>query len=181
MPVSAPTTAGQVLTSAYLNNNINSGLTYITSTTIGTGVTSTVVSNCFNSSFDNYRITISGGLASGAGDYSFQLTGITTSVYQTFGYFMNPGTATLNAYGPAATDRWLVGSLNAVQYASSFEIINPNLTKQKFMLNSSGVSTTGYYNFSGACTSTAAATGFSITSGVAMTGGTITVYGYRKV
>lgn len=200
MAISAATVPGQILTSAYVNNNINSGLVLLTSgitvssaggtaatinngtVTIGTNNTSVTVSGCFSSAYDNYRIMISGGLASGAADFAVQLSGITTSVYQTYGYFMNIGTATLNAFSPAATTQWSIGSINATQYAAAFDLISPNLTKPKFFLNSAGSSTTGFYSFSGNCTSTAAATGFVITpTATNLTGGNITVYGYRKV
>jgi hypothetical protein len=156
---------------------VNSG-----TVTIGTNNTSVTVSGCFSSAYDNYRIMITGGLASGAADIGMQLSGITTNVYQSYGYFMTIGTATLNAYSPAATTSWAVCSINTTQYATAFDVISPNLTKAKFFLNSAGSSTTGIYNFSGVCTSTAAATGFVITpSGTNLTGGNITVYGYRKV
>jgi hypothetical protein len=54
MTVSTPTTAGQILTSAYVNNNINSGLVYITEATTATTLLS--FNNCFNSTYLNYRI-----------------------------------------------------------------------------------------------------------------------------
>ncbi len=175
-------TTGEVLTAADTNTYLNNGgLVYVKAQTIGTAVASVTVSDCFSSTYDNYRITITGGTASVASDYGLQLSGITTSVYQTFGYFMTPGTATLFAYGPAATTQWLIGSQNTVRYASIFDIISPNLTQQKFFTNCAGLSTTGFYAFSGSCTSTAAATGFTVTANTGtLTGGTITVYGYRK-
>jgi len=181
MPVKTFTT-GEVLTASDTNSFLtNGGLVYITQQTIGTAVASVTVSNCFSATYDNYRIVISGGMASIASDYGLQLSGITTSVYQTFGFFMTPGTATLNAYGPAATTQWLIGSQNTVRYAAAFDVIGPNLAQQKFFGNCMGVSTTGYYNFAGSCTSTSSATGFTINvSTGTWTGGTIRVYGYRQ-
>ena len=55
MTVSAPTTAGQILTSAYVNNNINPGLDYITETS-GSAISSLSVNTCFTSTYTNYRI-----------------------------------------------------------------------------------------------------------------------------
>lgn len=150
--------------------------------TIGAGNTSVTVNNAFSADYANYRIVISGATASLAGDYSFQLSGITGSVYQTAGFFMSIGTATLNAYSPAATTSWLIGSMNTVRFTSVFDVISPQLTQQKFLLSSTGISTTGYYQFSGLCTSTTAATGFvlSANAGGNFQGGTIRVYGYRN-
>ena len=58
MAISTPTTAGQVLTSAYVNNNINSGLVYITEATATSGA-SISVDNCFTSTYTDYRIVVS--------------------------------------------------------------------------------------------------------------------------
>ena len=149
--------------------------------TIGSGVSSVVVGNAFSSAYDNYKIIISGGTNSVGTDASFQFTGITTG-YQTVGYFMTPGISTVNGYGPPGIAvQWLVGSINSTRYTTSFDVISPFLTQQKFMLNMAGISTTGYYNFSGLCTSTSSATGFSYISNTpSFTGGTIRVYGYRN-
>jgi hypothetical protein len=175
-------TTGEVLTASDTNTYLaNSGLVFVKQVTIGTGVASVPVADAFSATYDNYKIIISGGTNSVGTDASFQFTGITGSNYQTVGYFMTPGTATLNAYGPALAVQWLVGSVNATRYTTSFDVISPFLSQQKFMLNMAGISTTGYYNFSGLCTSTTSATGFSyITNTGTLTGGTISVYGYRK-
>jgi hypothetical protein len=55
MAISSPTTAGQVLTSAYVNNNINSGLVYITDVAL----TTAALDGIFTSEYDNYRIVVS--------------------------------------------------------------------------------------------------------------------------
>jgi hypothetical protein len=149
--------------------------------TIGTGNTTVTINNAFSADYENYKIIISGAVSSIGTDASCQLTGITGG-YQTAGYFMTPGTATLNAYSPPGfAVQWLVGSINATRYTSSFDVVSPFLTQQKFMLNMAGISTTGYYNFSGLCTSTSSATGFSyIANSGNFTAGTIRVYGYRN-
>lgn len=149
--------------------------------TIGAGNTSVTVASAFSADYANYRIVISEATASVASDYSFQFSGITGSVYQTVGFFMTPGSATLNGYGPAAATTWLLGSQNTVRFANMFDVISPQLAQQKFFMNASGISTTGYYQFSGLCTSTTAATGFVLTPNSGnFQGGTIRVYGYRN-
>ena len=149
--------------------------------TIGAGNTSVTIANAFSSDYANYRIVISGATASVGSDYSFQFSGITGSVYQTAGFYMTPGTATLNAYAPAAAVQWLIGSMNTVRFSSIFDVISPQLAQQKFFMNSAGISTTGYYQFSGLCTSTTSATGFSLIPNTGnFQGGTVRVYGYRN-
>ena len=175
-------TSGQILTAAQMTTlQANTGLAYVTSSTIGTGVSTHVVSSCFSSTYDNYRITITGGTASTAGDYNIQLNGITGSVYSTVGYYMTFGFATIVPFAPTSVTSWLVGSSDTVRYGVSFDLYSPNLAQQKFLAGANGLSTTALYFTNSKCTSTSVATGFTIipTSGT-LTGGTVTVYGYRK-
>lgn len=171
---------GEVLTA----NDMNAvGLWLVKTQTIGTAVTTQQITNCFNSSFDNYRVLITGGVVSANGSLFVQLDGITTSVYQIAGYFMTWGGATLNAAAPAATTRWEVSSVSTTRYAVAFDVMSPQKTEQKFMVGAHGVSSTGLYRFDGYCSSTASATGFTLshgTAGATFTGGTIRVYGYRN-
>ena len=54
-------TSGQVLTAADTNTYLaNSGLVYVTSGTIGVAVSSVTVSSVFSSTYDSYKIVISG-------------------------------------------------------------------------------------------------------------------------
>jgi hypothetical protein len=54
MTVSPATTPGQILTSAYLNNNINSGLTYIKTQALTSSATN--ITSCFSATYSAYRI-----------------------------------------------------------------------------------------------------------------------------
>lgn len=58
MTVSTATVAGQILTSAYVNNNINSGLVYINEFT-GAGAAALTIDGCFTSAYTNYKIVCS--------------------------------------------------------------------------------------------------------------------------
>lgn len=80
MTVSTPTTSGQVLTSAYVNNNINSGLVYITETS-GSAVTGLSVNNCFSSTYLNYRVVgnITATSASSKIGWRFRVGGVDAS------------------------------------------------------------------------------------------------------
>lgn len=174
-------TTGEVLTAADTNTYLaNSGLVYVTSVTAGSAVSTLTVSSCFSATFDNYRIVISGGTHSATGDnLNFQLSGITGSTYQTSGYFMTYGTATVSAYAPAATTSWLIGYFGQNTTSVTMDLINPFAAKHKGMNTFS--SATFNYSFNGQCTSTTSATGFTLTPAAGtITGQTVTVYGYRK-
>jgi hypothetical protein len=175
-------TTGQVFTASAANNMANSGLTYVTSATAGTAVSSFAVSNCFSATYDDYRIVISGGSGSGSGNNAlFQFDGITGSVYETAGPVVTYGApASLAAYAPAAGTTWLPGYIGTNFTSIVMDVINPNVAKYKGMHASSAAQFN--YLFNGQCSSTSLATGFTfaITSPNTMTGVKITVYGYRK-
>jgi hypothetical protein len=174
-------TTGEVLTATDTNTYLaNSGLVYVTSVTAGSAVSSVTVSSCFSATFDNYRIVISGGTSSAAGsNANFQLTGITGSTYEAAGYFVTYGVATVSAYAPAATTSWLVGFLGQNNTSITMDLINPFAAKHKGMNTLSSAQFN--YSFTGQCTSTTSATGFTLTPALTtITGQTITVYGYRK-
>jgi hypothetical protein len=183
MTVSTPTTSGQVLTSAYVNNNINSGLVWISTTTIGSTVTSVAVADCFSSTYDNYRILISGGIASTTADFQMILGSTVTgyvyaSVYNTF------TTATPSGLQATNDPAWRYiggGTANVLQMET--ELQSPNLAKYT-VLTSRMVSTvaTGLnMTTNGYLPNTTQYTGMTVspTAGT-WTGGSITVYGYRK-
>ena len=58
MAISTATIAGQILTSAYVNNNINPGLVYINEVT-GTAAAALTIDSCFSSTYTSYRIVCS--------------------------------------------------------------------------------------------------------------------------
>ena len=59
-----PYSSGDVLTAADLN--ASSGLVFIKSQTIGSGVSSVTVTNVFSSTFENYKVVTTGIAASGS-------------------------------------------------------------------------------------------------------------------
>ena len=59
-----------------------SGLTLISTTTIGTTVSSVTVSGAFSSTYDNYRINIVGGIASVGDNCNLTLGATATGYYQ---------------------------------------------------------------------------------------------------
>ena len=160
----------------------NSGLVYVTSATIGSGVSSVTVSSAFSTTYDNYVISVSGGVAST--DMNLRLTlGSTATGYYYAGFYVKYDTATVNA--TATNGAYMdvgYGSTNAL--SSKIELDNPFNAKRTIIRSAStGSSTTYYMNmYSGFLNDATSYTAFTITaSGVTtMTGGTVTVYGYRK-
>jgi hypothetical protein len=183
MPITTYT-AGEILTAASLNANFAAGgLQLIKTQTIGSAVSSVAVTGAFSTTYDNYKILISGGVATGDASLNLQLGATTTGYYGGFaGAVFNTGVADTGGINNAAnfsnTGR---GSTNTL-YAS-VELQNPFLTKNTFAQYTWIVNTTtgrarmtgGYLNDS------TSYTGFTwiIESGT-MTGGTIAVYGYGK-
>ena len=63
--MSVKTFGSEVLTSGDVNTYLaNSGLVYVTSVNVGSGVSSVTVSSAFNSSYDNYVVQYTGGTGS---------------------------------------------------------------------------------------------------------------------
>jgi hypothetical protein len=179
MTVSTATTSGQVLTSAYVNNNINSGLTYITSSTVGTAVSSVVVSSCFSSTYDSYQIVVRGVAATNQDFFRLSLSGATGASYSYGSSYYAYGSA-IASDTSASNNFWRPGIMGT---PSSFvmDIHSPFLAARTTMQFSS--SSDAYSVFGGGNnTDTTSSTGFTLTpSAGTLTGGTISVYGYRKV
>ena len=158
----------------------NSGLVYVTEATIGSAVSSVTVSSAFSSTYDNYRIKITGMTGSAAADTSFQFGGITTSVYAYSGFYQAIGVGTSTTFGGTATTMPIGTMAATLNTQINIEISGANLAVAKYF----EIATTSNnirVNQGGQCNSAVQATAFTITpaSGT-LTGGTITVYGYRK-
>jgi hypothetical protein len=181
MTVSTPTTSGQVLTSAYVNNNINSGLVYIKEQTIGSAVSSVSVTSAFSTTYDNYLITVSGTAVSATDSSAFiTLNGSAGSTYSYAGNFMAYTSGTVNGNNASAgtTGFWL--GLTGGTFSASFDVMNPFLAKATNLFGQSSGSK-HINTFLGYDSNAASSTGFTISQLTTnLTGGIITVFGYRK-
>lgn len=96
MTVSTATTSGQILTSAYVNNNINSGLVYITESTF-TASSAVNLNSIFSATYQNYKmelfITNSSQVAL---NYRYRVGGVDNST-------ANYGNQSLSADGTTVT------------------------------------------------------------------------------
>ena len=174
--------SGAVLTAAQMNSV---GLWLVKTQTIGSAVPSVAVTSAFSSDYENYKIIVSGGVASTAVDLLFTLTGSTTAYYfaQTItGYTTGTVTGSAGNPGGVAAAYWVAGFGSTGALNMNIDLQGPNLAKTtQFSCNRPTISTGGSSVFvSGFHNVATAYTGFTITptSGT-LTGGTIAVYGYK--
>lgn len=162
---------------------INSALVLISSTTIGSAVSSVTVSSAFSSTYDNYRIMLSGGVASGTITLSLKL-GSTATGYYSFGSYGFATGASLTGLNANNSTSWNACWAGETTNLSGFcELYNPNLAKSTGIQSwrPAMAASTAQYVFVGFESSTTQHTAFTVTadSGT-ITGGTIRVYGYTN-
>ena len=162
----------------------NSGLVYVTSATIGTTVSSVTVSSAFSTTYDNYKIVVGGGVASGTVSMGMILGANATNYYWSAvlsGYGAAPTVSATSGAGSAAN--WRVNDASTNSFHAIIELQSPNLAVRTTYQAMSGLAITTGYSISAAgfLNDAAQYTAFTFTpSSGTLTGGTITVYGYRK-
>ena len=176
-------TTGEVLTASDTNTYLaNSGLVYVTSATVGTGVSSVTVTGAFNSTYDNYRIIYSGGVLSTGDTLSLKMGTTATSGHYGVYLYANYVTGTPLAATNNNNALWSwVGGAGPDNAVLMCDLYSPNLAKTT-RINSGVIHyVSNFGTYTGVETSTTQHTSFQIipASGT-LTGGTITVYGYRK-
>lgn len=175
---------GEVLTASDTNTYLaNSGLVYVTSTTIGSAVSSVTISNVFSSTYDNYQILITDFSMSSASNVEMQLrAGGTTSTtaYYWAGIYMAYTSSTVNGENSNNGSAWVLGFSDGSDNSLIFDVAMPYTATQTHYTISHG--NPSYFGTkAGYHATTSSYTDFVLkpASGT-MTGGTITVYGYRK-
>jgi hypothetical protein len=156
------------------------GLVFISSTTITNGVTTVAVSNVFSSTYDNYRIIISGGGGTDA-NLTMVLGSTTSGYYWSFSRINYSDASTLFANGNNGTSFARAGYANTNGLTGIIDVQNPNLAKNttfstavpQLVTGAGAGFATGFLN------DTTVYTGFTI-GGTTFTGGTIKVYGYAN-
>jgi hypothetical protein len=171
-------TTGEVLTAADTNTYLaNSGLVFVKSQTIGTGVSSVAVTSAFSSTYDNYRIVVSGGVGSALQAIAMIMTGSTASYYQILAYWTY-ALAAPSALSVNNGANWTYIGESGDSNTIAIDILNPNNAKYTQFsggyIGSVAGTVSGYHGVASAFT------GFTLSVAGTMTGGTITVYGYRK-
>jgi hypothetical protein len=159
------------------------GLVLISSTTIGSAVSTVAVSNVFSSTYDNYLVIVSGGAGSAEAGLGIQLGATTTGYYYGAIRLTYAGSGN-NLNGDNIASWPQIGRGNADGLHLVATIVSPNLAKNTFY--SAGVagstSNASPMGISGGYVgNTTAYTGFTLTTTTGtVTGGTIKVYGYAN-
>jgi hypothetical protein len=156
------------------------GLVLLSTTTIGSAVSSVTVNNAFSATYENYQILISDGVGStNSMPISFRLTGITNSNYGNLIYsnFASGSVISLGISNTANIS--YAGLANTSSINMQLQINSPFLPKFKLVSTSfidANNSGRGTYQIN----STTSSSGFTLTpNGGTLTGGTIKVYGYK--
>lgn len=181
------TFGSEILTSGDVNTYLaNSGLVFVKQVTVGSGVTQLDITSCFNSSFDNYVISIQNVSCAASLSFSLQLlsgsTPTSTGWYGTE-FFVGVGSVGINGQiaGNNSAGNYCSAGSAASGMASIVDIESPYLAQHtRFEY---GCSASDYFRWGFAIHQ--ANTSFDglrfFTSGsTQITGGTITVYGRRK-
>jgi hypothetical protein len=156
-----------------------SALTLISATTVGTTVSSVTVSSAFSATYDNYKVTYTGGVASTAVDLGITLGATTTNYYFSFGYIPYGGAMSVVTVNNGAG--WLyAGGANTALTFINCDIFRPFASDETLITSNGANASNG--NFGGGyLNNTTSYTAFTITpSSGTLTGGTIRVYGYQN-
>ena len=168
----------------------NSGLVYVTSATY-TATNDLIISNCFSSTYTNYKIIFEVDTASTSVGINFQFrdgSGDLSGSYYSSGSQTNIGSATVTRYAESNT----ANSLALVAYTTltygfcHLEVMRPNET-QYTMYNNTNMNYRPATDlieqriYAGAYQQTTAVTGIHFYTGSAATfAGKYFIYGYRK-
>jgi len=163
---------------AWQSVGASSGLTLVSTTTIGTTVASVTVSSAFSATYDNYLILISNSVSSATGYVGLKFGAAATNYYGTSVSVNLGGTVS------GAADNNAAALLKALQSATtSFNAVinvnSPFLAAQTYVSANSFTDNSNYY--SGKLADSSSYTAFTLTpaSGT-LTGGTIKVFGYSN-
>ena len=163
---------------------VSSGLSLVSTTTIGSGVASVTVSSAFSSTYDNYRIIIAAGASSSDGSATIKLGSTTTGYYWSFAYVQFNSSTVTGVNGSNDSSWNYAAGYNTTGISGIIDIDSPNLAKNTiYRTHPVQQKTTGLFGIGGGwLNDTTQYTAFTITpaGGETFTGGTISVYGYAK-
>lgn len=159
------------------------GLDFISSTTIGSAVSSVTVSNAFSSTYDNYKIIVSGGAASGNSYLKLTLGSTVTGYYFAGFYTAASWAGGVTGYGAANAAALDAGGATTLGLQSNIDVFAPNLAaRTTFQFAYSDIRTAGSWSsYGGFLNDATQYTAFTLTINAGtMTGGTVKVYGYKN-
>ena len=157
-------------------------LTLISTTTIGSAVSSVTVSGAFSATYDNYKIMIIGGASSATPNLRLTLDSFTAN-YTQVRIFVNNGTSATTFSGQTAQSSWgFAGTATSETIFMNADIYGPFLA-QRTLINAHNIFPTTGSNgwYGGHLSESSSCTDFTITaSSGTLTGGEIRVYGYQN-
>ena len=171
-----PFTNGDVLNAADLNTY--AGLVLVKSHTIGSGVIAVTVTGAFTSTFENYRITISGGSSTvaNAGLVMTVAGAGATAHYSTVEYY-TLGTSTLGVAFKNGTTEIDVGGVRG----TVLDVMNAGETTNQIFVTALSADPQYYRSCAGRINYTSIPASFTLAAnGGTLSGGTVRVYGYNN-
>jgi len=171
--------------SNWVTVGVSPGLVLIKTQTIGTTVGSVEVTGAFSATYDVYKITVTGGIASNAAGTNLKLTlGATaTGYYSGQGRVAYSGATAGSDSDNNATSWTRVGNGDDNGLNANLELTSPFLSKVTTLYCMSAFQDTGATGafIAGWLNNTTSYTAFTITPAIGtLTGGTIRVYGYAN-
>ena len=162
---------------------VGGGLTLISATTIGSAVASVTVSSAFSSSYDNYKIIVSGGAGSTGMNIGLTLGASATGYYSAGALWQYNPIAQTNVQDNNATSFARAGTATASGIAADITLLQPfAAARTNYQSWFYSLDTGGYGGFSAGFHNVATSyTAFTLTCSTGtLTGGTIRVYGYQN-
>ena len=169
---------GDVLTAAQMNAV---GLWLVKSQAVGSGVSTVTVSGAFSADYDNYKIIYSGGVGSTTTDIQLRL-GASATTYNYQLIYSAFGASALSTLGTTTGTAFAYGGGTDTNAAwIDVDLLAPYLAKYTYVMGGHiGSGTTPVWH-QGLHKTASSYTDFTIfPSSGTLTGGTISVYGYRK-
>jgi hypothetical protein len=179
-------TSGAVLTASDTNTYLtNGGLVFVKQVTVGSAVASVNITSCFSSTYNNYRISWSGITASTGGNAMLLklLVGTTATTAGFYGntyYVVNAGAGALTNAQRTNTAYAEAGNITSTYTNAGYVDVH-----QPFVTSASYTSFSACDDFywrigTDILRNTTSYDGAQLSpTGGTLTGGTITVYGYR--
>jgi hypothetical protein len=154
------------------------GLVFIKSQTIGTTVSSVTVTDAFSSTYENYKITVSGGVASASNSLKLQVGAATSGYFGGFaGQNFDAAGGGLSINNQASV--LYAGFGNTTTLVMNCDVMGPNLAEFTYISALAVRSSSAFGVTFCEEGSTTQHTAFTIlTTTGTMTGGVIRVYGY---
>ena len=188
-------TSGEVLSASSLNANLvfaaanpvatPGALVLVKTHTIGTTVSSVVVTDAFSTTYDTYKILVSGGVGS-VNNYLRMTLGAATTRFSNKFIYGTVANNTVSGLANSLGAYWdYVGSFGTTNQHANIDVYNPflNTTTQFSSILADVVydPTNAYGTNAGTHDTAASYTGFTLTTaGGTLTGGKVYVYGYAK-